>query len=175
MTTWGKSLDFLFNQMRNGSEGSLAGGTVYFYEAGTTSGRQLFLDRAMTQGVYSQLLSADGTAELYGAGLFRIVVKDAAGVTIYDYDDVEIESIYNVFDNTQTLSLNAAAGNVNVTPTGSNIGKLTAMRTDNSAYTATITLPTGYTMAGSGESTYALTQQGEAVTLQAYGIKYYVV
>lgn len=97
--SYGKSIDFLFNQMRNGSIGSLAGGNINFYYAGTTTRKPVYLDRDMTQPVTTAYtLSADGTAELYGDGLYRIIVKSSAGVTIYDYDDVSFVDLSSQLD-----------------------------------------------------------------------------
>ena len=97
MAFFGLSFDFLFNQLRNGSNGSLAGGTVTFYAAGTTTPKAVWTNRAMTlpsvAGVLTPYpLTADGTATLYGAGVYKVVVKNASGVTVFTYDDFECTS-----------------------------------------------------------------------------------
>ena len=97
MAFFGLSFDFLFNQLRNGSNGSLAGGSVTFYAAGTTTPKAVWTDRAMTMpsvaGVLTPYpLTADGTATLYGAGVYKVVVKNASGVTVFTYDDFECTS-----------------------------------------------------------------------------------
>lgn len=96
--SYAKSIDFLFNQMRNAATGSLASCWVQFYAAGnTTTPKAVYLDRAMTTPAANPYqLSADGTAELYGSGIYRIVVKantnSAPGATIYDYDYVAFQA-----------------------------------------------------------------------------------
>jgi hypothetical protein len=95
--SYGKSIDFLFNQMRNGSVGSLAGGSLIFYSAGTTTPKAVWLDVNLTTPTTAGILtpytlSADGTAELYASGIYDIVVKDSTGVIIYDFSDVEFVS-----------------------------------------------------------------------------------
>ena len=84
--------DFLLSQVRT-STTSLAGGKVYFYSTGTTTPQTVWLDPAETipaANPYS--LDANGTAQLYGNGVYRIVIKDSAGVTKYDRDSVYITS-----------------------------------------------------------------------------------
>jgi len=112
MAFFGLSFDFLFNQLRNGSNGSLAGGSVTFYAAGTTTPKAVWTDRAMTlpsvAGVLTPYpLTADGTATLYGAGVYKVVVKNSGGVTVFTYDDFECVS--------PTITDDVAATLVNVT------------------------------------------------------------
>jgi len=91
MANIGKSIDFLFNQMR-AYQGSLAGGSVTFYSPNSTSIVPIYLDINCTIGAANPyLLSADGTAELFGNGTYRIIVKNAQGVIVFDYDYVEIQ------------------------------------------------------------------------------------
>lgn len=114
--SYGKSIDFLFNQMRNGT-GSLAGGTAEFYYAGTTSFKNIYLDRNLTQiAANPYTLSADGTAELFGDGLYRIVFKDSSDVTVYDYDDVVVVDNSDILEsitlNERELFYEMTLGNV---------------------------------------------------------------
>ena len=93
--SYGKSLDFLLNQMRNGT-GSLASGTLTFYYPGTTTLKNVYLDRTLeTTAANPYTLSADGTAELFADGIYRIVVKDSTGVIVYDYDNVGLTDPVN--------------------------------------------------------------------------------
>lgn len=78
-------IQFLFGQLRT-SDGSLAGGTAYFYTVGTSTPKAIYSDMAMTSAIYSIVLDADGSAEVYGSGQYRCVVKDSDGVTQYDKD-----------------------------------------------------------------------------------------
>lgn len=85
--------EVLLNQMRNAS-GSLNGCKVHFYAAGTTSDKTVWTDRAKSSTAANPVtLSADGTAQIYGDGLYKIVVKTADDVTtIYSYDNIELRS-----------------------------------------------------------------------------------
>lgn len=83
--------DFLLSQVRN-STGSLAGGKVYFYAAGGSTPKDVYLDINKTPPAAANpyTLDANGTAHLYGDGNYRIVIKTAAGVTVYDRDNITI-------------------------------------------------------------------------------------
>ncbi|MFA5340725.1 MAG: hypothetical protein WC332_03005 [Clostridia bacterium] len=79
------SFQFLFGQLRN-AENSLSGGTAYFYAIGGTTPKAAYTDIAATASIYSIVLDADGSAEVYGIGQYRVVVKDSDDVTQYDKD-----------------------------------------------------------------------------------------
>jgi hypothetical protein len=79
------SFQFLFGQLRD-AETSLAGGTAYFYAIGGTTPKAVYTDIAATSTIYSIVLDTDGSAEVYGIGQYRVVVKDADGVSQYDKD-----------------------------------------------------------------------------------------
>lgn len=89
MATYAKSMDVLLNQLRS-ALGALVSGTVTFYEPGSTTLSSVYMDRGkQEQAANPYTLSADGQAELFGDGLYRIVLKNSAGVTIYDWDNIE--------------------------------------------------------------------------------------
>jgi len=91
--TTGVQIDFLLSQVRN-SSGSLAGGSVYFYSAGTTTSKDVYLDiNKVAAAANPYTLDANGTALLYGDGTYRIVIKTSAGVTVYDRDNIKIEDL----------------------------------------------------------------------------------
>jgi len=91
--TTGVQIDFLLSQVRNAS-GSLAGGSVYFYSAGTTTSKDVYLDiNKVAAAANPYTLDANGTALLYGDGTYRIVIKTSAGVTVYDRDNIKIEDL----------------------------------------------------------------------------------
>jgi hypothetical protein len=79
------SFQFLFGQLRD-AETSLAGGTVYFYAIGGTTPKAVYTDISATSTIYSIVLDADGSAEVYGIGQYRVLVQDSEGVTQYDKD-----------------------------------------------------------------------------------------
>lgn len=83
-------MQFLLSQVRTSTE-ALVGGSIYFYAPGTTetTGIKVYLDEDGTEEANNPYtLDADGTAQLYGAGSYRIVIKDAQGVTQFDRDNV---------------------------------------------------------------------------------------
>lgn len=99
--SYGKSINFLLNQMRNYA-GSLAGGSMTFYAPGTTTKKAVYLDREMTvQAANPYLLSADGTAELFGSGLYRIVFTAYGGAPVYTYDNVDVGEFSTVANSSQ--------------------------------------------------------------------------
>jgi hypothetical protein len=81
----GTIVQFLLSQVRT-SETSLVGGTAYFYAIGGTTPKAIYSDMAATTAIYSVVLDADGTAEVYGTGKYRVIIKDADGVTQFDRD-----------------------------------------------------------------------------------------
>jgi hypothetical protein len=86
----GSVIQFLLDQQRTAT-GALIGGKVYFYNPGTTSttGINIWLDEAASSAANNPYtLDANGTAQLYASGKYRIVIKNAAGVTQFDRDNV---------------------------------------------------------------------------------------
>ena len=172
--SYGKSIDFLFNQMRSYA-GSLAAGSITFYEAGTTTLATVYLDRTLSQAAANPyMLSADGTAELFASGLFRVVIKDAAGVTIYDYDNVEFISSVSTAtaDGSTFTEVDASSGDALYTLTtdyNQYIGK-----SGDNTFTVTVSPPIGYSFAD-GISTYVLYSDREVVQFIRSGNVFYVV
>ncbi|MBU9579616.1 hypothetical protein KTE26_14370 [Ralstonia mannitolilytica] len=63
----------------------LAGGTVDFYVVNTTTRKDTFLDQAMMiPNSNPVVLDARGEATIWGTGVYRQVLKDAQGNTIWD-------------------------------------------------------------------------------------------
>lgn len=99
--SYGKSINFLLNQMRNYA-GSLASGTITFYAPGTTTKKAVYLDREMTQQAANPYtLSADGTAELFGSGLYDVVFKAYGGAPVYNYSNVDVGGAITTSDFSQ--------------------------------------------------------------------------
>jgi hypothetical protein len=92
-STKAQSISFLLSQVRT-STTSLAGGKVYAYSSGTTTVKSIWIDRdKQTLAANPYTLDANGTAQLYGDGIYRIVIKDAAGVTKYDRDGLPFQDL----------------------------------------------------------------------------------
>ena len=72
----------------------LAGGTVYFYAAGTTTPKNVWSEKAKTNAYTSVTLDANGSLAnpYYGDGWYKLVVKDSDGNTEYTWDQVFIQA-----------------------------------------------------------------------------------
>lgn len=173
MTT-AKSFDFLFNQFRNGT-GDLAAGSVTFYSAGTTSLKDVYHDRDATSiAANPYTLTADGTATLFGSGIYRVLFKNSSGVTVYDYDNVECYAQVNtaVAAGSTHTAVNALIGDQTLT-LGTTYNQYVSKEGD-SGYTVTISPPALYTFAD-GTSTYVLYSDGETVQFILSGTEFYTV
>jgi hypothetical protein len=115
--------EFLLNQQRTAIN-AVAGGWAYFYEAGAgyPSLKDTWLDRdknTLASNPYQ--LDANGKAQIYGDGNYRIVVKDASGVTVEDWDNITVVDYltaggYQAVDG-DYASLSAAVTAIGSTPT----------------------------------------------------------
>ena len=67
---------------------NLAGGLVYFYEAGTTTPKDTYSDQALSVPNTNPVeLNARGEADIYLDGIYKIVLKTSDGTTIWTKDD----------------------------------------------------------------------------------------
>ena len=115
-------IQFLLDQQRD-SEGLLNDGKVYFYNPGTTdmTGIHVWLDpNATIPANNPYTLNANGTAQLYAFGFFRIVVTDSDGIPRMDYDNLyfnssgDYDETVNVADYADLESAIAAIGTARV-------------------------------------------------------------
>ena len=84
-----QQVEFLLSQVRN-TTGSLVSGTVTFYAAGTTTLKTVWSDRdKATPAANPYTLDANGTAQLYADGLYKVLIKNAAGTTVYTRDNLQ--------------------------------------------------------------------------------------
>jgi len=133
-----QSITFLLSQVRN-SSGALAGGKVYFYAAGTSTPKTVWLNRAKTTvAANPYTLSSNATAQLFGEGLYRVVIKTAAGVTIPggDMDNLSFKDVIDPLEADVATygTLSAAVAAIgSVTPT------TLKYATDQSVTTLTVT------------------------------------
>lgn len=68
----------------------LIGGKIYTYAAGTLTPKTTYQDTALTiANPNPTVANARGEVLMYGAGAYRVILKDAAGNTIYDVDNIE--------------------------------------------------------------------------------------
>lgn len=158
--------DFLLSQVRT-STTSLTAGKVYFYSTGTSTPKAVYLDpNQITQAANPYTLDANGTALIYGNGNYRIVIKDSAGVTKYDRDNITV-----VGEDGTVSAIDATAGNQAVAlPAG---GFVTIIKTDSTANTVTISPSVGGQTI-SGLASYVLSVGGETVSLTLSGSTWYI-
>ncbi len=88
----------------------LIGGKIYTYAAGTLTPKTTYQDTALTiTNPNPTVANARGEVLMYGAGAYRVILKDAAGNTIYDVDN--IESSQSIVDSLRQ-DLGQASGSV---------------------------------------------------------------
>ena len=105
-----QNISFLLSQVRTASA-ALVGGKAHFYETGTTTNKKVWLDslqQAEASNPYT--LDSNATAQLYGNGTYRIVIKTAAGVTKFDWDGVVFNDLAGVNGADQIGFSNGATG-----------------------------------------------------------------
>ena len=74
----------------------LVGGQIFTYAAGTLTAKATFQDDALTiANTNPTIVDARGEASMHGLGVYRIILKDSVGNTIYDVDN--IESVASIF------------------------------------------------------------------------------
>jgi hypothetical protein len=113
----GAVIPFLLSGLVDLSQTALSGGQVYTYAAGTTNPKAIYADKALTSA-YTQplILDSDGRAIAYGSGLYKFVVKDAVGNTVFTADNVEINSLAEILtDATDPFGTDLAQTNLTVT------------------------------------------------------------
>ncbi len=112
-----KSIEFLLSQVRNTS-GSLAGGTVTAYASGTSTLKTIWLDRGKaTTAANPYTLDSNGTAQLFGDGVYRILIKTSDGVTVYDRSGQSYRDASGLaYDVADYVSLAAAVASIGSTP-----------------------------------------------------------
>jgi len=93
MSTRAVQIEILLAGIRDASTGQLVnGGTAYFYSAGTTTPKNVWTEKEKTNPFTSYTLSAIGTAQLYGDGVYKINVLDVDGAQVSGFprDNVKV-------------------------------------------------------------------------------------
>jgi len=100
-----------------GTNRPLAGGLMYTYKAGTTDNATTYSDDAGTPNTNPIVLNSDGECDLYldDSVSYRIILKNAAGVTQFDKDRVASLGSTQVqsFDNIAALRLRSGTTQAN--------------------------------------------------------------
>ena len=101
MTTRATQIDLLLSGIVYPATGAaLAGGTVYFYTAGTSNTKNVWTEKEKSTPYTEYTLDSYGRAQLYGEGIYKFIIKDSTGSTIYTWDNIKIEAV-NHYVNTQ--------------------------------------------------------------------------
>lgn len=127
MASKAKQFDALWSGILDDEGLPVSLGKVYTYIAGSSStAKATYTDRDKnTTAANPIILDTYGRAEVYGDGLYNIIVKDANDVTLWDMDNVEITATNaNLYLDGDTLTSSSANGDINIVPTGSGIIKL---------------------------------------------------
>lgn len=78
-----------------------SGCSLYTYQAGTTTARTVYKERALTTAHTNPIvLNSSGRPPsdvgIWGAGLFKFVLKDSSGVTMWTLDNIEAVGEYSI-------------------------------------------------------------------------------
>jgi len=89
------NITFLLSGLSSRTTGEpIAGGSVAFVEAGTTTDKAVWTEKEKTNAYYSYDLNEDGSAELFGEGEYDVKVYDADGNLLYTIEGVRLEQTY---------------------------------------------------------------------------------
>lgn len=99
--TGGKVIEFLLSGLSTIYAGTLNGGSVYTYAAGTTTPKAIYSDQELTTAYDNPAtLDTDGRLVAYGSGMYKFIIKDSSGNTIFTADDVEVSSVEETIGDT---------------------------------------------------------------------------
>ncbi len=85
----GVVVDFLLSGFTDNSGNPLNGGKVYSYETGTSTPKSLYTDVGLvTPETNPVVLDSNGRKQVYANGTYKLVVKTAADVTLYTFDNL---------------------------------------------------------------------------------------
>jgi hypothetical protein len=137
--TLGYQIDVLLSGVRTAAGGLLAGGHVHFYAAGGTTPKTVWTDvNKNTAASNPYQLSANGTALLYGDGLYRIDIHTSTNVVAYSFDNIRYEDFGTTMTRLTTIT-GDNTGNISgfVNITGPGTGNISGF--DNLTLTGNIT------------------------------------
>ncbi len=177
-------VEFLQAGLIDSNGDALAGGKVYTYEAGTTNNKACWTaaDKSVA-ATNPVMLDANGVAIIYADGNYKFVVKTAADVTVYTWDNIYFgipadsnkvvqskTADYTAASTDDVILVNATSGSVTISlpASGSNEGKeYLIIKTDASANTVTVDPNGAETI--NGDSTIVLGGQYQALEIVSDG------
>lgn len=113
MATKARICESLWSGLLDDSGHPMSGGKVWTYESGTTTPKDMWLDRDKTTLATNPIvLDTFGRAEVYGDGLYKFVVMDPDDVELYDVDEVELlasggDSVVDTLQVNDTVAIDA--------------------------------------------------------------------
>ena len=130
-----------------GTDGKiLASGKVYFYKVGTTTLKDVWVDgNKTTVSANPVILDARGTAEVYGDGEYRVVIKDSSDVPVDEFANFQFEPVNTT---EATLGIDAStygsdgAAIASAISAASSANKTVFLKTQTWNVTADLTIPT---------------------------------
>jgi hypothetical protein len=93
MTTRAAQIECLLTPVIDHETTSVASGcTVYFYSAGTTDAKNVWTEKEKTNPYTTRTLDSAGTVQVYGDGVYKIVVKDVDDTTVHEWDNYKVQA-----------------------------------------------------------------------------------
>ena len=89
-TTRALQFSMLLGGLVDSNNKILAGGSVEFCAAGTSTPKSIWTDKAKTAPYTSRTLDSTGSVLVYGDGIYKVKVYNAAGTKIYEWDNIYI-------------------------------------------------------------------------------------
>uniref|UniRef100_A0A6M3KB96 Uncharacterized protein n=1 Tax=viral metagenome TaxID=1070528 RepID=A0A6M3KB96_9ZZZZ len=125
MTTRALQIDILLTPIHDYRTNAIASGyTVYFYAAGTSTAKNVWTEKEKTNPYTSRTIGSDGTLQVYGDGIYKIIIADVDATTVYEWDNVKCQAnTYTVQDKADTYTVqpdddlilvDTTAGNVTI-------------------------------------------------------------
>lgn len=152
----GQQVDFLIAGIPEAAEGS-----VYTYEAGTTTNKAVYTDAAMTEAAENPFdLDSNGRATVYADGnyKFKILDSDNAEIPTSPYDNMYYGIPSTDFQTIRTITTDGTATD------SDNI-----ILVDTSADNVELALPTASTIEGKGITIIKVSSDANTLTINPYG------
>ena len=113
MTTRALQITELLSPVVHPTTGAVCDGyTVEFYAAGTTDAKNVWTEPEKSNAYTSVTLGSGaweaGTAQVYGDGNYKIIVKDGNDATVLEWDNVKVQA--------NSFAVSTKTGNYTVTP-----------------------------------------------------------
>jgi len=108
-TTRALQFDILLTPIIDYRDNSVASAyVVYFYAAGTSTAKNVWTEAEKSNPYTSRTLGSSGTVQVYGDGVYKVIIKDTDGTTVYEWDNIKVQAnTYTVQEKTDTYTATA--------------------------------------------------------------------